>query len=242
VCDDGIGNYRASYLPNCKFALAGKSFLRHNGLTMKILAVSDQVVDRLYTLAGQGHFNEVSMILGCGDLPYTYLEYLVSVLNVPMFYVPGNHDPEFNPGFASSRAEGGINLDLKCARNKGFLLAGFGGCIRYRPDGVNQYTQTEAFIRALRLLPALLWNRIVYGRPLDILITHSPPFGIHDDDSQAHRGLHAINWLLRVARPRYHFHGHTHFQRQNLEPSVDQFKSTTIMNVFPYKVIEIEDV
>jgi uncharacterized protein len=55
--------------------------------------------------------------------------------------------------------------------------------------------------------------------PIDILITHSPPFGIHDDDTQAHRGLKAMNWLIRIARPRYHFHGHTHFYRRNLEAS-----------------------
>ncbi len=210
---------------------------------MKILAVSDQVVERVYELAAQGHFRDANLILGCGDLPYTYLEYLVSMLNVPMFYVPGNHDPLYDPKFASTRAEGGSNLDLRRARVKGLLLAGFGGSIRYRPDGVNQHSQAEAYLRAAQLMPGLFWNRIRYGRFLDILITHSPPLGIHDDETgQAHRGLRAINWILRWARPRYHFHGHTHFYRQNLSPSVTQFGPTTIMNVFPYKVIEIENV
>ena len=60
---------------------------------MKILAVSDQVVERLYSLVPQGHFTGVEMILGCGDLPYSYLEFIVSMLNVQMLYVPGNHDP-----------------------------------------------------------------------------------------------------------------------------------------------------
>lgn len=209
---------------------------------MKILAVSDQVVERIYSLTGQGHFSGVEMILGCGDLPYTYLEFLVSMLNVPMYYVPGNHDPTFNPKFTNTRAEGGCNLDLKLARSKGLLLAGFGGSVRYRPDGVNQYTQREAYFRALQLLPGLLWNRIRYGRALDILIAHSPAEGIHDDDTVAHHGLKAINWLLRWARPRYYFHGHTHFYRQNLEPSVTKLGSTTIMNIYPYKLIEIENV
>ena len=206
---------------------------------MKILAVSDQVVERIYTLIPQGHFKGVEMILGCGDLPYSYLEYLVSMLNVPMFYVPGNHDPVYNPKFSTSYAEGGTNLDLKHARANGLLLAGFGGCIRYRPDGVNQYTQTEAYFRAFHLMSGLFWNLIRYGRVLDILITHSPPFGIHDEETQAHRGLKAINWILRWARPRYHFHGHTHFFRRNLEPSVSQLGPTTIANVFPYDLIEI---
>lgn len=207
---------------------------------MKVLAVSDQVVERIYTLTGQGYFQGVDLILGCGDLPYTYLEYLVSMLNVPMFYVPGNHDPEFDPKFSSSRAEGGTNLDLKCVRAKGLLLAGFGGSICYRPDSVNQYTQADAYWRARRLLPGLLLNRLRYRRALDILITHSPAFGIHDEETQAHRGLHAINLILRWTRPRYHFHGHTHFFRRNLEPSVTQLGPTTIMNVFPYKVIEVQ--
>jgi Icc-related predicted phosphoesterase len=209
---------------------------------MKVLALSDQVEERVYNLAGQGSFHDVGLILGCGDLTYTYLEYIVSMLNVPMFYVPGNHDPEDNSKFAHSRAEGGSNLDLKCVYIKGFLIAGIGGSIRYRPDGVNQYSQAEAFQRVTRLIPKLFLNRLYYGRILDILITHSPPFGIHDEKTQAHRGLKAINWFLRWARPRYHFHGHTHFYRRNLEPAVTQLGSTTIMNIFPYKLIEIENV
>jgi uncharacterized protein len=209
---------------------------------MKILVVSDQVVDRIYTLTSQGHFHDVNLILGCGDLPYTYLEYLVSILNIELFYVPGNHDPEFDPQFKTTRAEGGTNLDLRRVYSHGLLIAGFGGSIRYRPDGVNQYNQAEAFSRAAYLLALLFWNRIRYGRALDILITHSPPYGIHDDDSQAHRGLRAINWIVRWARPLYHFHGHTHFFRQNLSPSITRLGPTTIMNVFPYKVIEIKNV
>jgi len=78
-----------------------------------------------------------------------------------------------------------------------------------------------------------------YGRALDILITHSPPFGIHDEETQAHQGLKAINWLLRVAQPRYHFHGHTHFQHRNLSASETMSSQTNIINIFPYKVIEV---
>ena len=209
---------------------------------MQILAVSDQVVERIYALTGQGQFHDVALILGCGDLPYPYLENLVSMLDVPLYYVPGNHDPEYEPGNAQSRAEGGTNLDLSCALAKGLLLAGLGGSIRYRPDGTNQHSQQGAYLRAFRLYRRLAWNRLRYGRFLDILITHSPPYGIHDEDTAAHRGLHAINWLLRRTKPGYHFHGHTHFYRQNLVSSVTQLGPTTIMNVFPYKVIEIENV
>jgi uncharacterized protein len=185
---------------------------------VKILAVSDEVVDRLYSLCTSGHFREIELILGCGDLPYPYLENLLTMLNVPLFYVPGNHDPTYNPENHLAHVEGGSNLDLKVIRFKRFLIGGVGGSTRYRPDGTNQ---------------------INYGRSLDILITHSPAFGIHDDDTQAHQGLKAINWLIRVAQPRYHFHGHTHFQRGNLSPSESTRGLTKIMNVFPYKIIDV---
>jgi Icc-related predicted phosphoesterase len=85
----------------------------------------------------------------------------------------------------------------------------------------------------------MLLNRIQYGRYLDILITHSPPFGIHDDDTQAHTGLKALNWLIQFAKPRYHLHGHTHHYRRNLSVSETKFKETKIINVHPYKLLDV---
>ena len=207
---------------------------------MKVLALSDQVLERMYTLVANKHFADVDLIFGCGDLPYEYLEYFVTMMNKPLFYVPGNHDPMFNAGDRCSFAEGGENIDGRVVRANGLLIAGLGGCIRYRPDGVNQYTQAEMFWRVFSLLPALLYHRIFHGRALDALITHSPPFGIHDDDTRAHEGLKAFNWLIKWAQPRYHFHGHTHFYRQNLEACTTEVGDTTIMNIYPYKVIRID--
>ncbi len=207
---------------------------------MKILAVSDHEVDNVYELAPAGHFGGIQLIAGCGDLRYDYLEYLVTSLNVDLFYVPGNHDGEYNPESATGYAAGCINIDLRTARCAGFLLAGFGGSIRYRPDGANQYTQREAYLRAALLIPRLWRNRIRYGRALDVLITHSPPHGIHDDDTRAHQGLRAINWLMSWARPRYVLHGHMHYVQSNLMKDTTWQDTTTVMNVYPYRMIEIE--
>ncbi len=205
---------------------------------MKILAVTDEVVERLYTLSAQGHFQDVDLLLSCGDLPYPYLEYLLTMLNVPLCYVPGNHDPAYHPRHPESYVEGGENVDGRVLRVCNLTIAGLGGSVRYRPRAVNQYSQVEMMLRAWRLGLQISLLRPRLG-PLDILITHSPPRGIHDEESQAHRGLVAINWLIRRYRPRYHLHGHVHFHRRNLTPSVTQLGPTTIINVFPYRILEI---
>jgi Icc-related predicted phosphoesterase len=208
---------------------------------MKILAVTDETVERLYPLAASGHFVDVELILSCGDLPYPYLEYLVTMLNVPLCYVPGTHDPEYDPRWNNSRAEGCENIDGRIVHLRGLTIAGLGGSPRYHPQGVNQYSPSEMMRRAQRLALSLLWGRVRHRRGLDILITHAPPLGIHDEDTLAHRGLRAINWLIRRAKPRYHLHGHIHFQRRNLMPSVTSLGPTKIINVFPYQLIEIEN-
>jgi Icc-related predicted phosphoesterase len=206
---------------------------------MKILAISDQVEERLYSPTVKIFFNDVDLLIGCGDLPYEYLEYLLCVLNVPLVYVPGNHDPVYAENNPRSRVEGGSNIDLKSMRIKGLLVAGLGGSIRYRPDGVNQYSQNEMYLRSLLLFFPLLWNRIRFGRAADILVTHSPPAGIHDDNDRAHSGLRAINMLMTLFKPRYLLHGHTYFYRRNLVIPSTQVGETTVINIFPYHVIEL---
>ena len=206
---------------------------------MKILAVSDQVIERLYSLSVRDTYPDVGMIIGCGDLPYTYLEFLVTVFNVPMFYVPGNHDPE-HESRSAGRAEGGTNLDLDIAYSKGLLLAGLGGSIMYHPRSPNQYSQFDMYWRVLKYIPKVRWAQAKYRRPVDILITHSPPRGIHDDDDPAHVGLSAINFFIKTIQPRYVLHGHTIFYRQNLHDHITEVNGTKIVNVYPFRVMNID--
>ena len=206
---------------------------------MKILAVSDQVDDRIYTPQARDYFGDVDLVLGCGDLPYEYLEFLVSALNKPLLYVPGNHDPLYELRSADHRAEGCVFLDQRVKRLKGLTIAGMGGSIRYHPTRVNQYTQAQMYLRMLKIVPTLLWNRRRYGRTLDILIAHSPPRGIHDEDDRAHIGFLAFMDFIRTFEPRYFLHGHT-IPLGNLASSVTQVGATTVVNVFPYRLIEIE--
>ncbi len=204
---------------------------------MRILAVSDQVIDRLYSAMVKETYSGVQAIIGCGDLPYEYLEFLVSILNVPLFYVPGNHDPQHGH-LVNEYVQGGTNLDLEIHRHKNIWMSGLGGSVMYHPGAPNQYTQSEMYLRVYKILPRL-WLRAVLGHPIDILVTHSPPAGIHDDNDPAHQGLRAINLLLRLAKPRYMLHGHTFFYRQNLQDYVTRYHQTDVINVYPFRVMNI---
>lgn len=212
---------------------------------MKILALSDQVVEHLYSPIVKERFGDVDLVVGCGDLPDYYLDYIVSMLNVPLTLVPGNHDlPTPSPDAEGGREGGGTpracgNIDGRVAEERGLLLAGLGGSIRYRPDGVHQYTQGEMARRVLALAPRLWWNRLRYGRFLDILVTHAPPRGIHDAEDPAHVGFQAFNRFIARYRPRYLLHGHAHVYRPDAV-RITQVGSTTVVNVYPYRVIEIE--
>lgn len=206
---------------------------------MKILAVSDQVDERIYTPQVREYFGDVELVLGCGDLAYEYLEFLVSALNKPLLYVPGNHDPLYEQHSPDSRAEGCVFLDQRVTRLKGLTITGMGGSIRYHPTRVNQYTQTQMYLRMLKIVPALLWHRLRYGRALDILIAHSPPRGIHDEDDRAHIGFSAFTDFIRAFKPRYFLHGHT-MPLGNLATSVTRVGATTVINIFPYRLIEVE--
>ena len=61
----------------------------------RILAVADEVDHSLYG----PRLKELrpDLILGCGDLPFEYLEYLRAAAEVPLLYVHGNHDPSLRP-------------------------------------------------------------------------------------------------------------------------------------------------
>src|SRR5258708_10890199 len=62
---------------------------------MRILAVADEVDEFLY--GDKLDTVRPDLIVSCGDLPFDYLEFLVTSLAVPLLYVPGNHDPNVKP-------------------------------------------------------------------------------------------------------------------------------------------------
>jgi Icc-related predicted phosphoesterase len=214
---------------------------------MRILAVSDQIAENLYTPTVAGRLGQVDVILGCGDLPYYYLEFLATALAAPLFYIHGNHDPleEYCGGVGGdgeshkSGPDGGEDVDGKSTQTGGFLVAGLAGSIRYKPDAPYQFTQPEMALRAAALAAHLFPNRLLKGRWLDVLITHSPPLGIHDGKDAAHVGFRAFLTLMDVFRPRYLLHGHQH-RNYGPGPYETMYGRTQVINVHPYRIIEVD--
>jgi predicted phosphodiesterase len=58
---------------------------------MKILSLSDVEISYIYSPVVKERFNSIDLVISCGDLRYSYLEYIISMLNKPLYYVTGNH-------------------------------------------------------------------------------------------------------------------------------------------------------
>lgn len=187
-------------------------------------------------------------VLGCGDLPFDYLEYLVSRLDVPVLYVPGNHDPSLKSPdltWMPLRSEltmpelgpaGCESIDGRVVEVRGLRVAGIGGSIRYK-DGPNQYTQAQAGWRALKLEVRIRLKRVRNGRKLDILVMHAPPFGLAEAKDSAHVGFVATLRLIQHLQPLLAIHGHIHpFGRTLPERRVG---NTRVINVVPSRVIDL---
>ena len=205
---------------------------------VKILAISDVVSREVYDEGIKYRFGNVDLVVSCGDLPYYYLEYIVTMLNVPLLYVHGNHDrPLQTDNGVIPEPRGCVSVEGRVVRVNGLLIGGLGGSIRYKPRGMYQYTESEMQRRLIRMAPTLWRNRLVYGRALDIFIAHSPPRGVHDQDDRPHHGFAAFLTLIHRYRPRYFIHGHTYPQMG--VPARSRVEDTEVIHVHGYRVLEV---
>lgn len=206
---------------------------------MKVLSLSDIVLSRVYSSHVRVLFGDAELVIGCGDLPYYYLEFVSSMLDVPTYYVRGNHAEMIEHYEYGQRTHphGAVDLHCKVVNHNYLLLAGIEGSIRYR-RGPFQYSQTEMWWNVFSLVPKMILNRMAYGRYLDLFVTHAPPWGIHDQPDLPHHGVKAFRWLLKVFQPAYHFHGHIHLYRPDTVTHT-QFYNTQVINTYGHLVTNI---
>lgn len=207
----------------------------------RVLAVSDETSDKLYSNRRPDFIGPIDLIIGCGDLAFDYMEYLTSVFDKPFYYVFGNHDDKGlcrSDGTLSAEPEGPENLEGRRISFRGTRIAGLGGSIRHSSRSALQFTQRQMWARVMRLGLRLLINGRRDGRYLDIFVTHSPARGIHEGPDHAHAGFDSFRWLLHWARPQWMLHGHTQFTIPSCERRQTEFESTLIIYIPPYQLLD----
>ena len=235
---------------------------------MKILCISDHIDPQIYTSSIKERFHDIDMVLSAGDLPLNYLDFIVSNLNKPLFFVFGNHhideirhykkmwDTPFSQEDRNYMGCGAVHIGSKVKlerlsleqntseqssaeqsfKKNNIILAGLGGSIRYN-KGNNQFTEFEMFLEVIKLMPRLLWNRVAHGRFVDILLTHAPPKGIHDNNDKCHWGFKTFLWFMKTFKPKFLVHGHIHLYDLCAKRRTE-WENTIVINAYNHYVID----
>ncbi len=178
-------------------------------------------------------YADVELLISCGDLPSVYLEFITSVLNVPLFYVRGNHDEGYR-----ETPPGGEDLHERLIEYNGLSFYGLEGSIRYN-DSPLQYSEGEMSRKVLSAGLRLRYRRMRHGAGVDVLVTHSPALGIHDAEDAPHKGFKSLLRFMEWYRPRYMLHGHVHtYDRRTVTQT--QHLDTCVININPSMILHIE--
>lgn len=200
---------------------------------MKVLIISDEEERLLYDAFRKERVEGVELIISCGDLRAGYLDFLMTMVNVPMVYVMGNHDNALvkEPPLGATCIEG------KIINYKGYRIGGLGGSIKYNNKNINMYTENEMSWRCIKLA-----IKSFFRGGLDIFVTHAPARDYGDLKDFPHKGFICFNKLLMWLKPDYMFHGHVHtnYSRKN-KPNYSHPSGTTIINACGYKIIDLPD-
>ena len=196
---------------------------------MKILLLADTEDPALWDYFSPDRVKGYDLILAAGDLKAEYLTFLVTMSNLPVFYVHGNH----NAAYDHYPPEGCECIDDRLVTYRGLRILGLGGSARYSCEPY-QYTEREMRRRIARLRFAV-WK----ARGVDIVLTHCPPKGYGDADDYAHRGFEAFLPMLDRWKPKALVHGHVHMTYGDIKRELP-YGETRIINAYQRYTLEID--
>ncbi|MBO4411456.1 MAG: metallophosphoesterase family protein [Lachnospiraceae bacterium] len=199
---------------------------------MKILVVSDHESRKIWDFFEPGMLNQYDLILSCGDLSPRYLTFLRTMSRAEVLYVCGNHDKHYE----TTPPEGCVPIDGKLYDFYGLRILGLGGSMRYIPGAPCMYSEKEMKKR-VRRLRFQLWTH----KGFDILLTHAPAAGIHDEPDLPHQGFQCFVDLIDRYHPMYFFYGHIHRNYSGHFKRQDERNGTIIVNAYETYEIEIPD-
>ena len=198
---------------------------------MRILAIADEESQYYWDFYEKGKLDDIDLIISCGDLEPSYLEFLATFANVPVLYVHGNHDLKYDhmpPG-------GCFCIEDNIYVHDGVRILGLGGSMRYN-NANHQYTERQMLLRVMKL-----WIKILFRGGFDILVTHSPAYQINDGTDLPHQGFKIFRTLLERYQPKYFLNGHVHMSYGRAHRRYDKYMQTHIINAFERCVFDYED-
>ena len=201
---------------------------------MKVLCISDRVEQILHGPNLESYAEGVEAVISCGDLPFEYLEYVVTFLGVPLYYVLGNHDPALD----GPKYPGGCTpLDGRIETVGDVTLAGLSGSMLYS-GGPNQYTERQMRRRARSLSVRIRYRKLL-GKPSPLVfVTHAAPLGLGDREDLCHTGFESFLGLVDRYEPPLWLHGHIHLMSP-LEERETSRGETRILNVYGHRILEV---
>jgi len=134
-----------------------------------------------------------------------------------VYAVHGNHDPP------QAFSDPIVDLHMAVREFGGLAWGGFEGSWAYKPRGHFMYSQDEASA----LLAGLA--------PVDILLCHNSPRGIHERDQDVHQGFEGLMEYIEKVKPKLVLHGHQH---ENL---VSRVGPTLVAGVYGERFLEVDD-
>ena len=170
--------------------------------------------------------------------------------NAPIKYNP--HERNDKERLDTNHGHGATYLGFKSITDRRFkiknkkngkdtplLIAGASGSVKYN-NGMAQYTDFQMKMKLLKLVPSLIKNKLLYGRYLDIFMTHASPRHIHDHEDPCHKGFDCYNWFLKKFKPAYMIHGHIHLYDMR-EERIGKYFDSTVVNAYAHCIVELSE-
>lgn len=196
---------------------------------LRILTVSDFIDKELTRKVEDKILEPVDLIISCGDLAPEYLSFLRDRLDVPLYYVKGNHDIRYT----RENTMGCENIHERVVSFGSLNIIGLEGSIWYN-GGPNQYTDAM-----MKKMIFWMWFSILRKGPIHMVVTHASPRHIHDREDRCHMGFESFNALIKKQTPDYFIHGHIHQEFETPGDRITKVHTTQVVNTCGYTIIEV---
>lgn len=144
---------------------------------------------------------QFDLALTLGDIDAETIDYILYYARfVETFGIYGNHDPKTIPGM--------MCIEGKILELEGWTISGLSGSTPayqhlHKPFAVHVYSEKEVRKKLQRI------------GPVDMIISHAPPYSVSKDEGPIHQGFHALDEYIETYQPKYVIYGHLHKKQRH---------------------------